>query len=47
MRQWGMKKSLMSIETDIVNVEMVTTDDGIRISAQYQDFTILRMVRAS
>jgi len=31
----------MRIETDIVNMEMVA-DDGGRIPAQYQDFTISR-----
>jgi len=35
---------LMRIETDIVNVEMVTTDDGGRIPAQYFHFTISRFV---
>jgi len=33
----------MRIETDIVNMEMVA-DDGGRIPAQYQDFTISRFV---
>ena len=32
---------LTRIGTDIVNVEMIT-DDGGRIPAQYQDFTISR-----
>jgi len=37
-----MQTRLTRIGTDIVNIEMVTTDDGGRIPAQYQDFTISR-----
>ena len=33
-----MQTRLMRIGTDIDNVEMVTTDDGGRIPAQYQEF---------
>jgi len=41
-----MQTRLTRIGTDIVNVEMVT-DDGGRIPAQYQDFTISRFVVCS
>ena len=41
MLQCTMQNRLMRIGTDIVNVEMVT-DDGGRIPAQYQEFTISR-----
>jgi hypothetical protein len=37
-KQTTMQTRLMRIGTDIDNVEMVTTDDGGRISAQYQEF---------
>ena len=35
-----MQTRLTRIGTDIVNMEMVTTDDGGRIPAQYHYFTI-------
>jgi len=41
-----MQTWLTRIGTDMVNVEMVT-DDGGRIPAQYQDFTISRIVVSS
>jgi len=47
MLQCRMQTRLMRIGTDIVNMEMVTTDDGGRIPAQYQDFTISRIVISS
>jgi len=47
MLQCRMQTRLMRIGTDIVNVEMVTTNDGGRIPAQYQDSTISRIVVSS
>jgi len=46
MLQCRMLKRLMGIGTDIVIVEM-ETDNGGRIPARYQDFTISRFVISS
>jgi len=46
MLQCRMQKRLIRIETDIVDVELVT-DNGGCILAQYQDFTISRFVVSS
>jgi len=42
MLQCRMQTRLMRIGTDLVNMEMVTTDDGGCIPTEYQDFTISR-----
>jgi hypothetical protein len=37
-KNFTLQKRLMTIGTDIDNVEMITTDDGGRIPAQHQQF---------